>query len=387
MRFIDTETLEFVELNDPYDRKYAILSHRWTADEVSHQNYLAGAARDSPGYAKIIDFCQRAKNDGFRRGWIDTCCIDRKSSAELSEAINSMYNWYYWAKVCYVYLVDVPSAAEAHEVARMQAFRDSQWWKRGWTLQELLAPGRVEFYDKAWGRIGTKQDLAEQITCVTRIEPQYLRRGRMLRDASIATKMSWASERSTTKPEDVAYCLLGLFNVNMALLYGEGAERAFVRLQLEIIKKSSDESIFAWHHQDGYSSQEGLLAPDPKRFMNASNIMSFNNSTALDEAQVFERRPFSMTNRGLKIRFPITSYGDKWVLVLLHCRFTEHAIKGRVPDISITKRGDGNRWLAVKLRERSNNQWIRDSPLDLVEVDPEGFRVESKAMYVIQDNL
>ena len=150
-----------------------------------------------------------------------------------------MFNWYAWSGKCYVYLADVPAGSAATAAGREAAFRNSQWWKRGWTLQELLAPSAVEFYDREWAMLGTKKEaLLDVIVDITGMNERHLRKflpydhlDTGLFKASIAEIMSWMSHRSTLKSEDVAYCLMGLFNVNMPLLYGEGGYKAFVRLQ------------------------------------------------------------------------------------------------------------------------------------------------------------
>ncbi|KAH7083876.1 hypothetical protein FB567DRAFT_425731, partial [Paraphoma chrysanthemicola] len=169
----------------------------------------------------------------------DWCCIDKSSSSELSESINSMFQWYQNAEVCYVYLADL---ATDSDVSRNSLCR---WFTRGWTLQELVAPKVVKFYDYKWNAIGTKVGLAHVISSSTSI-PSHLLLGRSaLSDSSIATRMSWAAQRQTTRLEDLAYCLLGIFEVNMPLIYGEDL-RAFRRLQEELIKRNNDLTVFAW---------------------------------------------------------------------------------------------------------------------------------------------
>ncbi|KUJ11357.1 HET-domain-containing protein [Mollisia scopiformis] len=236
MRLINTTTLQLEEYFDRKIPPYAILSHRWEEEEVTFQDMIAEGAANS---FKITGCCQRAREDGLKYAWIDTCCIDKSSSAELSEAINSMFKWYKNAEVCYAYLSDVLiNGFDSTSLSSM--FRRSRWFTRGWTLQELLAPHTIIFFDITWTEIGTKlqlRPLIEQITGITHL----LNFNR----ASIAQKMSWAAERVTTRVEDQAYCLMGLFGVNMPPLYGEG-DNAFRRLQLEILEVSDDESIFAW---------------------------------------------------------------------------------------------------------------------------------------------
>ncbi|KAH8663645.1 hypothetical protein BGZ60DRAFT_411777 [Tricladium varicosporioides] len=202
-----------------------------------------------------------------------------------------MFEWYRGAQVCYVYLSDV-STAEENPYDDQSHFRKSKWFTRGWTLQELLAPDRVEFYDREWKQIGTKlgfTDLVQSITGISHIV-NYA-------EASVAQKMSWASRRETTRLEDQAYCLLGLFNVYMPLLYGEGP-KAFLRLQQEILNKTDDDSIFAW---EGHGTG-GLLASSPKLFHAAGNIV-INNFDP-------ERPPHATTSKGLSLALTLLSPND-----------------------------------------------------------------------------
>ena len=149
---------------------------------------------------------------------VDTCCIDKSSSAELTESINSMYRWYQEAAICYAYLFDVQSGD-------MSSLSRSAWLTRGWTLQELIAPARVEFYSSTWDNLRTKASLKKEISAVTGIDVEVLE-GADPDRFSVTKRMSWASKRTTTRVEDRAYSLLGLFGVNMPMLYGEGASIA-----------------------------------------------------------------------------------------------------------------------------------------------------------------
>jgi len=200
-----------------------------------------------------------------------------------------MFQYYQRAQVCYAYLSDVPSSRLA---ANEWAFRNSQWFTRGWTLQELLAPQSVEFFDRTWTEIGTKASLQEVIQSITGINHLF-----NYSEACVSQKMSWASKRVTTRVEDQAYCLLGLFNVSMPPLYGEG-ENAFHRLQLEILRKSDDESIFAW---DG--KHNGLEATGfPYEGMLASSISAFEKSWRFQRTTFdSDRSPYQMTNKGLHL--------------------------------------------------------------------------------------
>lgn len=168
MRLLKTDTLELHGYFDDQIPPYAILSHRWEDGEVTLQKLQSGEGPQMPGYQKIVNCCAQAVTDGWDYVWIDTCCIDNTSSAELSEAINSMYRWYQKSQVCYAYLVDVPDATTDHSRPE-SLFQQSKWFTRGWTLQELLAPTFVEFYDQNWNEIGTKSSMRTLVQKITNI--------------------------------------------------------------------------------------------------------------------------------------------------------------------------------------------------------------------------
>ncbi|KAI1160061.1 heterokaryon incompatibility protein-domain-containing protein [Nemania serpens] len=396
MRPINTTTLK-LEDHIGIIPQYAILSHTWGSEEVSLQDWdrmqnwppplprrenpreikvdgekvklsyndwmcLCGNISREPrfGNLKIHKACQQAKKDGLKYLWVDTNCIDKTNSAELSEAINSMYSWYLNSSICYAYLFDVliPDTASWStgtlltkcQGPSFDAFRKSKWFRRGWTLQELLAPKRVCFYSRDWTPIGTKKDMAPLLTEITRVDEKYLLYAEDIRSASIAHRMAAVADRITTRPEDIAYCLLGLFNVNMPLIYGEGT-MAFVRLQEEIMKVSDDHSIFAWTWISELTSKTNLqtvlachgclslgykpnfplnrvetllhnpmrrsvtrptlLAIDPACFFNASTIPILKPSGSLGI--------FTMMNIGLSISLPIFSHlSNKLFFAVIH---------------------------------------------------------------------
>ncbi|KIH91965.1 het domain containing protein [Sporothrix brasiliensis 5110] len=280
MRLINTKTLELEEHfnNIP---PYAILSHTWGVGEVTFSDWREGleTARKKEGFRKIELACQQAACDGYDHAWVDTNCIDKTSSSELSEAINSMFAWYRDAEVCYVFMKDVVVPGEdgnpmplvtpgetpppppgglkkylADPTVR-RAFKSSAWFTRGWTLQELLAPAKVLFFSYEWLPLATKETEGSLISDITDIDRTYIKRPDYVSTASVARRMSWMAKRRTTRIEDTAYCLLGLFGIHMALLYGEG-HRAFLRLQEEIIRVSDDQTIFCWQ-----ATKMGLLPP------------------------------------------------------------------------------------------------------------------------------
>jgi hypothetical protein len=212
--------------------------------EVTYNELLAGTGTDKHGHAKIRFCGERAAADSLEYFWVDTCCIDKSTSDELSTAINSMFRWYQRAAKCYVYLTDVlvPEEAttpEAFRISWEQAFQCSRWFTRGWTLQELLAPASVEFFSPDGKRLGSKVSLEQEIHSVTGIPIEALR-GQRLSEFSIKERMSWTAKRTTTLKEDKVYCLLGIFTVFLSLIYGEGEEYATLRLEEEIHKRQQE---------------------------------------------------------------------------------------------------------------------------------------------------
>ncbi|PBP26575.1 hypothetical protein BUE80_DR002502 [Diplocarpon rosae] len=319
MRLLNCNDLELEEFFGTCP-PYAILSHRWQDDEVSIHDMKNGTAPGRAGNAKIERCCLEAIKHGLQYAWIDTCCIDKSSSAELTEAINSMYRWYEDAKVCFVYLFDVDENevnGQDSEALMKSRFAHSTWWSRGWTLQELIAPSVVEFYNSNWEHLGSKHDLVERIATITGIHRKKLE-GADLECFSIAQRMSWASKRKTTRIEDVAYSLLGIFGVNMPMLYGEG-KRAFLRLQEEIMKHSNDHSLFAWSCSD--SAQRGLLARSPTSFQDSNDIVPSVNRLS----QV----PYAVTNFGLSISLAVLPWAMDTYFAALDCE-TEDKYDSRV---------------------------------------------------------
>ncbi len=223
---------------------YAILSHTWGAEgeEVTFKDLMENTGKDKAGYAKI-KFCgeQAAIND-LQYFWVDTCCIDKSSSAELTEALNSMFRWYHEAVKCYVYLSDVSihDYDEADHFSQ-SVFRKSRWFTRGWTLQELIAPTSVEFFSLEGKRLGDKRSMEKQVYEITEIDVRALR-GEPLSDFSVADRTLWAAKRQTTREEDKAYCLLGIFDIHMPLIYGEG-KKALIRLNKEINNSSKGQLL------------------------------------------------------------------------------------------------------------------------------------------------
>lgn len=272
---------------------YAILSHTWTNEEVTLQDISLPGVRKLEGYFKILKTCELAAQENLSYAWIDTCCIDKTSSAELSEAINSMYNWYKQAAIAYAYLEDLQAGPIS--VLEERQLQGCRWFTRGWTLQELLAPVHLVFYDREWNVRGRRDDIADILQNITGIEEMWLNSdNKRPRYERVATVMSWAAGRQTTREEDIAYCLMGLFGVNMPLLYGEG-KKAFIRLQEALITMRSDPTMFAWV-ADASSTDKyrGLFARCPEEFAGVGDLFW------ADEL-IHSTDEYNLTSKGIKI--------------------------------------------------------------------------------------
>ncbi|GKZ18122.1 hypothetical protein AbraIFM66951_004592 [Aspergillus brasiliensis] len=356
MRLLRVSDLKLVEFMSDTIPPYAILSHTWCHDqEVIFEDMLSGTAENKPCFTKLKKTAEQAATDGFEYVWIDNCCIDKRSSAELSEALNSMYAWYQAASICYAYLSDVPTDVRIQE--RDSEFARCRWSTRGFTLQELLAPREVVFFSSEWKVIGRKSELYEVLSTITGIGVQYLSQEVPLSSASIASRMSWAAKRNTSRPEDVAYCLLGIFNIHMPLLYGEG-ERAFIRLQEEIMRQSDDHSIFAWRDLDAPpNTLHGLLARSPRHFSFSGKFIPYSNWESLS--------PYGMTHRGLQISLFLNKCSgdeDNYVAAI-NCPVTPSYKDGTFLGIFLKKLSSGDeQYLRSNIGEFAH---IQDSRGDL----------------------
>ncbi|KAL1836452.1 hypothetical protein VTJ49DRAFT_5140 [Mycothermus thermophilus] len=267
MRLINVKTRKIHDFTtDAHTEPYAILSHTWGDEEVSFEDFQTlspEALSSKKGYTKIDYCCKQAEKDGY------ICCIDKRSNTELSEAINSMFRWYQQAAVCYAYLIDV----DPYEIPEGRGL-------------ELLAPREIIFYVSGWTVIGSRTELFWPLVKITRIPSNYLCGEDRLASASVGMRMSWASKRRTTRVEDMAYCLLSIFDVNMPLLYGEG-KRAFRRLQEEILKSNPmDHTLFCivetgpWNEDYAEYGLRGLFADSPRDFRCVNAMVPWRSTEA-----------------------------------------------------------------------------------------------------------
>ncbi|KAE8441223.1 hypothetical protein EG329_005623 [Mollisiaceae sp. DMI_Dod_QoI] len=324
MRLLNATTYTFREFRQRESRpRYAILSHRWFDEEITYATLNFSELQDSdsrsPQIDKIRNTCRVAREEKLEWVWIDSCCINKDSSEELNRSINSMFKWYQEAEICYAYLSDVVSLGqEMATFKRSGSEKDSEWFERGWTLQELLAPREVKFFDMKWVFLGKRADLATKIESVTGIEARFLDGSEAFRTASIATRLSWQATRKTTEEEDMAYSLLGILGVSLVPTYGEG-KQSFMKLQQELLKSYRDESIFAWtimgqglprHDRPWAQDQWGLLAPW---------IDCFKNSRDVFTGEMLER-PAGGIERiagGVKFPMPIGEFNyEPWYALL-----------------------------------------------------------------------
>ncbi|KAH0557094.1 hypothetical protein GP486_005117 [Trichoglossum hirsutum] len=248
-------------------------------------------AANKKGYKKVKYCCAVAMTNGLKYVWIDTCRIDETSSAELSEAINSMYRWYREADVCYAYLVDVPSKA---------VFSSSGWFTRGWALQGLIAPSTVIFLDKDCKELGTKASLQQDISDCTGIPVSILSGDSDLETFNIAQRMSWVVKRNTTRIEDRSYCLLGILGINIALIHRE-RETAVTRLQEEVMRIPGDHSLFAWKSS---GNRGRLLATSPAALIGFDNIVQSNPFNTFNS-------PLTVSNREIYLELRLMGIGPR----------------------------------------------------------------------------
>ncbi|KAF5519856.1 Vegetative incompatibility protein HET-E-1 [Colletotrichum aenigma] len=305
MWLINTTTLKLAEFQGgPPSLPYAILSHTWSDGEVSFHDMADFVhASKKPGFTKIWKTCEIARAAGIEWAWVDTCCIDKSSSAELTESINSMFRWYNDAHICYAYLSDYPPPTSQprssffRSVEQLSAGELGQcrWFSRGWTLQEVVASRDITFFDKNWNDIGSKAHLQSLLASITGINQEVLEDPAAVYEVPVVRRMSWAARRRTKREEDRAYSLFGIFDVNLPLIYGEG-RKAFLRLQEAILQNSTDLSLLAWDSADDDTQAfRGLLAQSPDDFADGSCLVLIQDA-AIQQTEI------RITNKGIHFK-------------------------------------------------------------------------------------
>ena len=270
MRLLNVHTFEFSDYSDDLP-KYAIASHRWKAGtEATIKDVRNKRNTDKDGYEKVESFAKYVREHVCHVEWlwIDTCCVNQDSSQEVTEAVNSMFRWYSNAEVCLAYLADVSDTENERE------FRRSEWFRRGWTLQELLAPQMVVFLSASWELIGHRgrdewtgsgnqiasgPALEAAISTITGVPECVLHNYTRSMSFSTEERLSWICSRKTTKEEDMSYSLLGIFDVTMPVIYGEGAKKARDRLMKEIWKASMSTHGHPYQTRSSNVSPPGTL--------------------------------------------------------------------------------------------------------------------------------
>ena len=403
MRLLNTETGEFQWVDDPRRVRYAVLSHVWAkpgdhayVPEQTYQDLLRlqddahadGTLPISKFSAKLRYFCGAASRAGFKLGWADTCCIDKASSSELSEAINSMYRWYAYAGACYAFLHDVKRRTVGFDQSKWRSdFVKSKWFRRGWTLQELIASRVVIFVcqasssDGGWQVLGSKHNLAAAISSVTNIDIAVLTFEKSLEEIPIAQRMTWAQSRETSRLEDEAYCLMGIFGVNMQANYGEG-RYAFIRLQEAILSQSPDQTIFAWGGfldaplltllpsslgsstvleagaPPGLSPNSVAPSFGPKQYLLASSPKDFDPNRSAKivplSREMFQQRLGVPILEDLYQVFEITPYGHRTHLPLLDVLTPNPDVSGAPTHCAILACEDPDKGLLALLLRRRN---------------------------------
>lgn len=320
MRLLKFEDDDFSLTKDFSDKvpPYAILSHTWEADEeeVTYQDIVKGTGKDKAGWRKLRFCGQQAAHDGLRYFWVDSCCIDRSNSTELSEAINSMFRWYNEATKCYVYLTDVSASTYSQATRSLErtwehAFRNSRWFTRGWTLQELLAPPEVQFFSREGIPLGSRKSLEQQIHERTGIPIQALE-GSPLSDFSVDERLSWAEMRQTSRKEDAAYSLLGLFNVHIPLIYGEGRSNAMARLLQELERRKKTEASIDPVTRTGQWSWLATIFAETYRWFGGLGVQTpspVTNTSRAGPPETVHHSPRIITQGGSEFRGPITASG------------------------------------------------------------------------------
>ena len=368
MRLINTTTFTFegFKVNSNGVPPYAIVSHCWEGEqEISFRDFNeleeGRGITQKRGFHKVWKACERARNEDppLRYCWVDTCCIDRLNLGETDRSINSMYAWYRNSAICYVYLHDLQDGGDLES-----QLPECKYFTRGWTLQELVAPQRMMFFDAKWKPRGTKIELRGLLSRITNISEHVLEDGRNVHKECVARRMSWAANRQTTLVEDQAYCLLGIFNLQIQTFF-EGMP--FFYLVLEIIQKINDRSVFAWKSSSN-ETYRGLLPCSPKEYAHCSR---YNHVPAAEEmANLYQYMAGGLRFTG---NLPIIAREQKKSYWLdLHCWDWDNPSDeaGRVPVR-----------IGIALHRAPNGEFVRANPQNMDNLKEHGMAENFTSYY------
>ncbi|KAH8881382.1 hypothetical protein GQ53DRAFT_888401 [Thozetella sp. PMI_491] len=309
MRLLHTRNWEFEEYDEFNRPSYAVLaSASDDRDNSDHSIPVRWAfdrklQRRLPIYEKLAWACKIALDQGLTHIWVPDIRVDASPAAE--EVVNASFRWLKESDVCLVYLDDLPQGGPRFEET---VWKKCRYWKRVWMLQELIAPARVEFYDAEGEHRGSKTstNLLPLLSNITGIPSRVLIDSDALRDCSLGLRISWAADLVSSRQEDVAYALVGITGVSLSVRYGEGAERAFLRLQEEILQDTRDGSIFGWCSSDGQTAR-GLLAKSPSEFGQFATHESWQHPWNFDGEVRF-------SSKGIQIHGSVIKNGHELVL-------------------------------------------------------------------------
>jgi len=279
------------------------------------------------GFRKIKESCRIALEANYSWVWLDTCCIDKRNFTELNEAINAMYKWYQKASLCIAYLFDY---AHGHN-----ELASSSWFTRCWTLQELIAPLRVEFYDQNWKHFGSKNNLCEEIAAITWINVDVLRcRASPTTTCTVAERLSWASKRNASRVEDEAYSLLGLFDLSMPTLYGSG-RKAFQMFLEEVLRRTGDVTPLIWSKSMAphETSLSGLLPRSPAFYTSRRCARTITSSS----------RSLSVVADGLELDVLTIPYTLGTYLCILDCEPADDGTQSAILLVQLANGGQYGR--------------------------------------------
>lgn len=263
MRFLHTKTFVLHDFTGP-PSSYAVFFHAHGSDDIGFEDFSKPQmllCKD--GFHRLWQACSRARNHGSEWLWSDAVCIDRGSSTALTEAFNSLARIYQHCIFSIIYLEDLP-CSDCVGGGLEKRLAKCAWLRNVWVLPQLIFPKHSFIYDRDWAEIGTKASLARQLSLVTSIEQSVLINPAALGEYSVAKRMSWASHLEASRPEDRSFALLGILGVHMPIVYGEG-QKAFIRLQEEILRDTNDYSLFAWRPEVP-QEYRGLFAYSPAEF-------------------------------------------------------------------------------------------------------------------------